>query len=95
MSMSNLKEIKELMSTCIEIGLLRAQVAISPSSDKIRKKNAEALLARNGLPKMLLKRWVGEGLVVESKGEKNSPITYSLTQIMETIGAVKCKDCIV
>ena len=93
--MSNLKEIKELMSTCIEIGLIKAQIAFSPSSDRIRKKKAEDLLVRNGLPKVLLRRWVGEGLVIESKGEKNSPITYSLTQIMETIGAVKCKDCIV
>ena len=92
--MSSLDDIRELMSTCIEIGMLRAQVALSPSSDRIRKKNAEALLVRNGLPKVLLQRWVGEGLVVESKGEKNSPITYSLTQVMETIGAVKCKNII-
>lgn len=93
--MSNLSDLKELMSTCVEIGLLRAQVAMAPSSDRIRKKSAEALLVRNGLPKVLLQRWVGEGLVIESRGEKNSPITYSLTQIMETIGAVKCKGCIV
>ena len=93
--MSNINNLKELMSTCVEIGLLRAQVALSPSSDRIRKKNAEALLARNGLPKVLLQRWVCEGLVIESKGEKNSPITYSLTQIIETIGAVKCNNCIV
>lgn len=93
--MNNMLELKELMSTCVEIGYIRAQVAMSPSSDRIRKKNAEALLTRNGLPKVLLQRWVGEGIVIESKGEKNSPITYSLTQIMETIGAVKCKGCIV
>lgn len=92
--MSSLGEIRELVSTCIEIGMLRAQVAMSPSSDRIRKRQAEAVLARNGLPKVLLQRWVSEGLVSEGRGERNSPITYSLTQIMETIGAVKCKGCI-
>ena len=93
--MSNLESLKELIHTCVELGYIRGQVAMMPSSDKIRKKDAENLLVRNGLQKVLLQRWVGEGLVSENKGEKNSPIWYSLTQIMETIGAVKYQNCIV
>ena len=92
--MSSIEDLKDLMSTCVEIGFIRAQVAMSPDSDRIRKRGAEALLARNGLPKLLLHRWVGEGLVSEHRGERNSPIWYSLTQVMEMIGAVKCKGCI-
>lgn len=91
--MSNLEALKELMHTCVEIGFIRGQVAMLPSSDRIRKKDAEALLARNGLQKVLLQRWVGQGIVTENKGDRNSPIWYSLTQIMETIGAIKYKDC--
>lgn len=93
--MSNIESLKELMSTCIEIGVMRAQVAMNPSSDKIRKKDAEALLVRNGFQKVLLQRWVCEGLVIENKGERNSPIWYSLTEIMKTISAIKCNKCIV
>ena len=89
--MNSLNELKDLMSTCVTIGMLRAQAASSPSSDRIRKKGAEDLLTRYGLPKVMLQRWVGEGLVTENRGEKNSPIWYSLSEIMETIGAVKCK----
>ena len=92
--MSSLVEIRELMSTCVEIGMLRAQVAILPSSDKIRKRQAEDLLVRNGLQKVLLQRWVDQGVIEENRGERNSPKWYSLMQIMETIGAVKCKGCI-
>ena len=91
--MSSLESLKELMSTCVEIGYIRGQVAMFPSSDRIRKRDAENLLVRNGLQKVLLQRWVSQGLVIENKGEKNSPIWYSLTQIMETIGAIKYKSC--
>ena len=90
--MNSIESLKELMHTCVELGYIRGQVAMTPSSDKIRKKDAEALLVRNGFQKNILQRWVGSGLVAENKGEKNSPIWYSLTQIMETIGAVKCKN---
>ena len=93
--MSSLESLKELIHTCVEVGYIRAQVAMQPSSDKIRKKSAENLLARNGLQKVLLQRWVGEGIIRENKGEKNSPIWYSLTELMETISAVKYKNCIV
>lgn len=93
--MSRIAELKELIHTCVELGYIRGQVAMSPSSDRIRKREAEALLVRNGLPKVLLQRWVGEGLVTECRGEKNSPFTYSLTQIMEMIGAIRYNDCIV
>lgn len=92
--MSSLESLKELMHTCTEIGFIRGQVAMMPSSDRIRKKDAEALLARNGLQKVLLQRWVGDGLVTENKGEKNSPIWYSRMQIMETIGAIRCRECL-
>ena len=82
------------MHTCVELGYIRGQIAMLPSSDKIRKKEAENLLVRNGLQKVLLQRWVSEGLVTENKGEKNSPIWYSLSQIMETIGAIRYKQCL-
>ena len=91
--MSSLESLKELMHTCVELGYIRGQVAMLPSSDKIRKKDAENLLVRNGLQKVLLQRWVGQGLIVENKGDKNSPIWYSLTQIMEMIGAIRYKEC--
>ena len=91
--MSSLESLKELMHTCVELGYIRGQVAMLPSSDKIRKKDAENLLVRNGLQKVLLRRWVGQGLIVENKGDKNSPIWYSLTQIMEMIGAIRYKEC--
>ena len=91
--MSSLESLKELMHTCVELGYIRGQVAMLPSSDKIRKKDAENLLVRNGLQKVLLRRWVGQGLIVENKGDKNSPIWYPLTQIMEMIGAIRYKEC--
>ena len=91
--MNNIESLKELMHTCVELGYIRGQVAMLPSSDKIRKKDAENLLVRNGLQKVLLRRWVGQGLIVENKGDKNSPIWYSLTQIMEMIGAIRYKEC--
>ena len=92
--MSNIESLKELVTTCVEIGVIRGQVAMLPSSDKIRKKDAEALLVRNGLQKVLLQRWVSSGLITENKGENNSPIWYSLTQIMDAIGAIKYKNCL-
>ena len=91
--MNNIESLKELMHTCVELGYIRGQVAMLPSSDKIRKKDAENLLVRNGLQKVLLQRWVGQGLIEENKGGKNSPIWYSLTQIMEMIGAIRYKEC--
>ena len=94
MPMSSIAELKELVHTCVEIGYIRGQVAMLPSSDRIRKRDAENLLVRNGLQKVLLRRWVGEGLVSESRGENNSPITYSLVQIMEMIGAIRYKNCL-
>lgn len=87
--MSNLSELKELISTCVEIGYIKGQAALLPSCDRIRKKDAEAVLVRNGFSKTMLDRWVAEGLIDENKGEKNSPKWYSVTQIMETIGAVR------
>ena len=41
--MSSIESLKELMHTCVELGYIRAQVAMSPSSDRIRKKDAENL----------------------------------------------------
>ena len=92
--MSSLESLKEFMHTCVEIGYIRGQVAMLPSSDKIRKKDAENLLVRNGFQKVLLQRWVGQGLIDENKGDKNSPIWYSLTQIMEMIVTIKYKNCL-
>jgi len=92
--MSDIRALQELMHACVEAGYIRGQVAMMPSSDKIRKKDAEALLVRNGFQKAMLSRWVCEGLVQENKGEKNSPIWYSLTQIMDTIGAIRYKNCL-
>lgn len=91
--MNRLNELQGLMHACVEIGYLRGQVDISPSSGRIRKKDAEELLKRHGFEKVLLSRWVNEGLVTEYRGEKNSPISYSLMQIMETIGAIRYKSC--
>ena len=92
--MSNLEQLKDLVSTSVETGILLAQVNASPLSDRIRKKGAEALLERHGLSKVLLQRWVGDGLIVETKGERNSPKTYSMIELMKTIGAVKMHHCI-
>lgn len=92
--MNKLNELRDLMHSCVEMGYIRGQVAMMPSSDRIRKKDAENLLARNGFPKNFLSRWVSEGLVDENRGEKNSPIWYSLMQIMETISAVRYDKCI-
>ena len=91
--MSDIRDLQELMHTCVELGFIRGQVAMIPSSDKIRKKDAENLLVKNGFQKVILQRWVGQGLVTENRGERNSPIWYSLTQIMETIGAIRYKRC--
>jgi hypothetical protein len=87
--MSRVEDIKELIHVCVETGYLRGQKDICPSSDRIRRKDAEALLERNGLPKIQLGRWVAAGLVQEHKGENTSPKWYSLVQIMETIIAVR------
>ena len=87
--MSRVEDIKELIHVCVETGYLRGQRDICPSTDRIRKKDAEALLARNGLPKVQLDRWVSAGLVTEHKGENNSPKWYSLIQIMETIISIR------
>lgn len=89
--MRSLQELQDLMVACVELGYIRGQVAMAPSSDIIRKKDAEEVLKRNGLNKVLLTRWVNDGLVTEYKGENNSPKKYSLTQIMSTIGAIKYK----
>ena len=91
--MSSFEDLKELMHSCVEMGYIRGQVAMSPSSDRIRKKDAEALLVRNGFKKTMLSRWVSNGLITENKGENNSPIWYSLMQIMETISAVRYRKC--
>lgn len=92
--MDKLNELKELMHICVETGYMRAQADMMPNADKIRRKDAEALMVRNGFSKVLLARWVSEGLVTEHKGEKNSPIWYSTIQIMETIGAVRINSVI-
>ena len=92
--MSDVRALQELMHTCVETGYIRGQIAMMPSSDRIRKKDAESLLVRNGFAKTILKRWVSEGLVQENKGDKNSPIWYSRIQIMETIGAIRYKECL-
>ncbi len=88
--MGSVEELKGLMQSCVEMGYIRGQIAMSPASDKIRKRAAEELIKRNGFNKAVLSRWVSEGLVEEHKGERNSPIWYSLMQIMETISAVRC-----
>ena len=93
MCMNKIESLKELIHTCVELGYIRGQVALMPSSDRIRKKDAENLLVRNGLQKVLLQRWVAQGLVDENRGERNSPTWYSLTQIMETIGAIRYERC--
>ena len=87
--MGRIEDLKELIHACVETGYLRGQKDICPSTDRIRKKDAEAILERNGLPKIQLGRWVSEGLVQEHKGERNSPKWYSLVQIMETIIAIR------
>ena len=92
--MSSLSELKDLMTSCVELGFIRGQVAMMPSSDRIRKKDAEALLVRNGVKKSLLARWVSNGVVTENKGDNNSPIWYSLTEILTTINAIKYKNCL-
>lgn len=92
--MSSIEHLQELMNTCVEIGFVRGQVAMSPSSDKIRKKDAEALLALHGMQKSLLQRWVDNRLIIENKGENNSPKWYSRIEILKVIGAIKYQKCI-
>lgn len=92
--MPDLHKLHELMHACVETGFIRGQIAMTPSSGMIRKKDAEALLTRNGFHKVMLSRWVSGGLIKEYKGEKNSPIRYSVMEIMETIGAVRYNDFI-
>lgn len=87
--MSKLEELRELIHVCIETGYLRGQRDLNPSGDKIRKKDAEAVLVRNGLQKVLLQRWVAAGMIQEHKGERNSPKWYSLTQIYEMITTIR------
>ena len=92
--MQRIEDLKELMHTCVETGYLRGVQAMNPTFDRIRKRAAEEHLVRNGLRKILLGRWVSEGLLKEYKGEKNSPKWYSLVEINEVIMAVKYKKII-
>ena len=89
--MDKLKDLQDLMHTCVEMGYLRAQIDLLPSSDRLRKKNAEELLVRHGFSKSILSRWVSEGLIIEHKEKNNSPIWYSVMNLMDTIGAVRYK----
>ena len=92
--MTKIESLRELMHTCVEAGFLRGQKAIMPDSDKIRKKDAEAYLARNGLQKSLLQKWVDNGLIEAHKGERNSPIWFSRVQLIEMIGAIQYERCL-
>lgn len=93
--MQRLEDIKELMSVCVEAGYQRAVASMLPMSDKMRKKKAEEYLRCHGFQKVMLSRWVSEGLVHEHKGERNSPIWYSMKEITETIMAIRYKKIIV
>ena len=92
--MQRIEDLKELMHTCVETGYLRGVQAMSPLSDRIRKRAAEDYLVRNGLKKTLLGRWVSEGLIREHKGENNSPKWYSLVEINEVIMAMRYKNLV-
>ena len=93
--MNKIEELRDLIEICFESGYLRGQRDLNPSTDKIRKKDAEAILMRNGMQKVLLSRWVEAGMITEHKGENNSPIWYSLSQIMATITAIRTNNFIV
>lgn len=82
------------MQTCVEAGFLRGQQALMPDSDKIRKKDAEALLVRYGLQKCLLQRWIDNGLIVAHKGENNSPIWFSRLELIEMVGTIQYNNVI-
>lgn len=83
------------MHTCVELGYIRGMMDMQPASGMVRKRDAEALLARNGFQKNMLQRWVSDGMVKEYRGEKNSPLRYSLSDIVETIGTIRYKNVIV
>ena len=87
--MTKIESLKELMQTCVEAGYLRGQQALLPSTDKVRKKDAEALLARYGLQKSLLQRWIDGGMITAHKGEKNSPIWFSRLELIEMVGVIQ------
>lgn len=90
--MVNLEDVKNLMARCVEIGFVKGQTAMSPQSDRIRRAEAQRLLASNGYQKVILQRWVSAGLVDEHKGERNSPIWYSRLQLVSVMGTMDCKD---
>lgn len=90
--MVNLEDVKNLMARCVEIGFVKGQTAMSPQSDRIRRAEAQRLLASNGYQKVILRRWVSAGLVDEHKGERNSPIWYSRLQLVSVMGTMDCKD---
>ena len=90
--MVNLEDVKNLMARCVEIGFVQGQTAMSPQSDRIRRAEAQRLLASNGYQKIILRRWVSAGLVDEHKGERNSPIWYSRLQLVSVMGTMDCKD---
>lgn len=88
--MLRVADIQELMQTCVEAGFLRGQMALLPSSDKIPKRDAEDLLRRFGFQKVMLQKWVAEGLIKEHGGN-GSHIWYSRLQLIEMVGAVQYK----
>lgn len=87
-----LEDVKNLMTRCVEIGFIKGQTSMSPQSDRIRKAEAQRLLASNGYQKVMLQRWVSAGLVDEHKGERNSPIWYSRLQLVSVMGTMDCKE---
>lgn len=85
-------KIKMLVSSAFAAGYQMAQVDGGLRTDKLRRKEAEALLSRHGLKAVVLDRWIAEGLVEEHKGLKNSPRWYSLNEINKVLTSIQIKD---
>ena len=90
--MVRIEDVGNLMARCVEIGYIKGQAAMSPLTDRIRKAEAQRLLASNGYQKVMLQRWVSAGLVDEHKGERNSPIWCSRLQLVSVMGTMDCKE---
>ena len=85
--------IKALVSSAFIAGYQRAQVDLGVRDGRLRRKDAEQLIKSRGYKSVMLDRWVANGLLKEDKGtSKNSPRTYSLSELNIILTSLEIKD---
>lgn len=85
--------IKALVSSAFLAGYQRAQTDFGVRDGRLRRKDAERLIKSRGYKPAMLDRWVTNGLLKEDKGaSKNSPRTYSLSELNIILTSLEIKD---